>query len=427
MDTLVLNGKKIIPKKDSSWDYKGKKIKGYSHGLHTYPAMFIPQIARRLIENYSEKGDIICDIFCGSGTALVESRLLGRNSWGIDLNPLAIFLAQVKTKPLDPILLQKNYFQLMNKFYSYSDKDIKKPDFFNIDFWFKPDVIVQLAKFKKTISEIKNQNIQNFFKVTFSETVRLSSNMKSGEFKLCRIKKELLDDYNPNVVDIFKKKVESNILGMSEFYKDVDKNTWVKIMEADTTKPIKIPNKSVDLIITSPPYGDSRTTVAYGQFSRLSLQWIDIASSEENNHIDKKLLGGKPVKELIYSLNSLTLSKTISLIASKDQKRAKEVLPFYLDLEKCLKQAYRILKDGSSFCLVVGNRTVKGIQLPTDHIIAEMGEKIGFKLQKIIVRNIPSKRMPLKTSPTNIPGKLEKTMHKENIIILKKEKLDGFL
>ena len=56
---------------DYSWDYRGEKTKSYTHGLHSYPAMFIPQVARRLLETYSKKGDTICDIFCGSGTALV--------------------------------------------------------------------------------------------------------------------------------------------------------------------------------------------------------------------------------------------------------------------------------------------------------------------------------------------------------------------
>ena len=41
--------------------------------------------------------------------------------------------------------------------------------------------------------------------VAFSQTVRLSSNTKNGEFKLVRIKKEKLDNYNPNVLEIFRK------------------------------------------------------------------------------------------------------------------------------------------------------------------------------------------------------------------------------
>jgi DNA modification methylase len=134
----ILNSHIFKRIEDFSWDYKGVNTKSYTHCMHTYPAMFIPQVARRLIEQYSHKGDIVCDIFCGSGTALVESRLLGRNSYGIDLNPLATFLAAVKTKEIDSKLLYKTYFNLIDNVQFINEKEITIPDFKNIDFWFKP-------------------------------------------------------------------------------------------------------------------------------------------------------------------------------------------------------------------------------------------------------------------------------------------------
>jgi len=69
---------------------------------------------------------------------------------------------------------------------------------------------------------------------------------------------------------------------------------------------------------------------------------------------------------------------------------------------------------------VVGNRLVKQVRIPTDFIIAELAEKIGFTCEDIIVRNIPGKRMPIKNSPTNIVGALEETMNKESIVVLRK-------
>ena len=406
---------------DYSWDYKGEKTKTYTHGIHTYPAMFIPQVARRLLETYSKEGDTICDIFCGSGTALVESRLLGRNSYGIDLNPLAIFLAKAKTTEINPSKLTKEYFNLLNNIKKVKDSDIKKPNFLNIDFWFKEQIIIQLAKIKKAILEIKDKAVRNFFLVSFSEAVRFSSNTKNGEFKLVRIKKDKLKNYSPDALNIFKKKTELNISGMTDFYKDVDKKTWAKIIYGDTSKDNGIKENSIDCIITSPPYGDSRTTVAYGQFSRLSAQWIDIFKDPNKaSGVDNELLGGKATKSLEHSLSSSYLKDSLDKIAKIDEKRAKDVLSFYIGLNDCLKQAYKILKSKKYFCLVVGNRLVKQVRIPTDFIIAELGEKIGFTCEDVFVRNIPGKRMPLKNSPTNIAGALEETMTKESIVVLRK-------
>ncbi len=413
--------RKLQRRIDYSWDFNGAKTKPYTHGLHTYPAMFIPQVARRLLLTYSQKGDTICDIFCGSGTALIESKLLNRNSYGIDLNPLAIFLAKVKTTPINPQLLSKEYIKLLTRINKIKNVETEKPQFKNLDFWFKDKVIIELAKIKKAIKEIKNKNIQNFFLVAFSETVRKSSNTKNGEFKLVRIKKEKLEKYNPNVLEIFKRKAEANIKGMEEFYQNADKKSWTKIILGDSSKNNGIKENSIDYIITSPPYGDSRTTVAYGQFSRLSAQWIDIFDNPDNaSGVDNKLLGGKATKDLIHSLSSNYLLESLKKIARKDEKRAKDVLSFYLGLNSCLARAYKMLKPKKYFCVVIGNRLVKQVRIPTDFIIAELAQKIGFTCEDIFVRNIPGKRMPIKNSPTNIAGESEETMTKESIVILRK-------
>ena len=60
-----------------------------THGIHSYPAKFIPHIPRYIIKNYTKPKEVVLDQFCGSGTALVEANLLGRNAYGIDINPLS--------------------------------------------------------------------------------------------------------------------------------------------------------------------------------------------------------------------------------------------------------------------------------------------------------------------------------------------------
>jgi len=383
--------------------------------------MFIPQVARRLLLTYSKKGDTICDIFCGSGTALIESRLLGRNSYGIDLNPLAIFLAKAKTKTIDSKILSREYLKLLDRIKKIKNNEIEKPQFYNLNFWFKEKVIIELAKIKKAIKEMNNKDIKNFFIVAFSEAVRRVSNTKSGEFKLVRMRKEELEKHNPNVLEIFKKRVEINLRGMEEYYKDVDKKTWAKAIYGDSSKNNGIKENSIDCIITSPPYGDSRTTVAYGQFSRLSAQWIDIFDNPDDaSGVDKELLGGNGIPTIDHFLPSNFLKESLQKIQKRDGKRAKEVLSFYIGLNDCLKRAHQILKPNKYFCLVIGNRLVKQVRIPTDFIIAELAENIGFVCEDIVVRNIPGKRMPIKNSPTNIAGELEETMTKESIVVLRK-------
>ena len=208
---------------------------------------------------------------------------------------------------------------------------------------------------------------------------------------------------------------------MSEFYKDAKKEVWTKIIYGDSSMENGIKENSIDCIITSPPYGDSRTTVAYGQFSRLSAQWIDVFENPNDaSGVDNALLGGKASKTLAHFLSSGYLNDSLDMIARKDEARAKDVLSFYIGLNDCLKRAHKILKPKKYFCLVIGNRLVKQVRIPTDFIIAELGEKIGFTCEDIFVRNIPGKRMPIKNSPTNIVGALEETMNRESVVVLRK-------
>jgi len=70
-----------------------------THNFHTYPAKFIPQIPRTIIRQLSVPGDIVLDPFCGCGTTLVEAKLLGRSSIGIELNPEYVKMAEERIRP----------------------------------------------------------------------------------------------------------------------------------------------------------------------------------------------------------------------------------------------------------------------------------------------------------------------------------------
>src|SRR2546427_8840119 len=59
-----------------------------------YRGNWSPYIPRNLIERFTSKDDWVLDPMMGGGTTLVESRLLGRNSIGIDINPDAVILAR---------------------------------------------------------------------------------------------------------------------------------------------------------------------------------------------------------------------------------------------------------------------------------------------------------------------------------------------
>lgn len=404
---------------DNFWDFIGADTKEYTHSFHIYPAMMIPQVAREILNRYKTKEmSVLFDPYCGTGTSLVEGSLVGLKCIGTDLNPLARLISKSKVTKVN-INNIKSLFKDFEKYITSNKSiDLKKPNINNIDFWFKEKQINDLLIIKYFIDNIKDDDEKDFFLVPFSETLREVSLTRNGEFKLYRIPKEKIETWNPNTIELFKEKVKRNIDGYIEYEKE-NKIYNHEVYNFNSSEEIPndlIQENTVDIVITSPPYGDSGTTVAYGQFSTLSNEWLGI---EDARKLDKKLMGGKTTD--IEKTGYEQLDRIIKKIEDERPKRAKEIWSFYRDYKKSMENVSKIIKKNGICAYVVGNRRVSDIELPTDEFTRFVFEQNGFKHIETIVRNIPNKRQPKKTSPTNQTGKTVSTMTHEYIVIMKKE------
>ena len=406
---------------DNTWDFRTANTKEYTHCYHNYPAMMIPQIASRLITEYAKNAKTLFDPYCGTGTSLVEANVNGINAYGTDLNPMARLIAKTKTSKIELQILDlylkefSDYLFALN--FGIKKLNIIQPSFKNIDFWFKEETKDKLAAIKQFIVGIKDKKVQKFFLVAFSETVRESSLTRNSEFKLYRMSEKQRENFNPDVFGLINLKLVRNRTGLKKYIKKNQNSANTHIYNFNSAANMdKIHKKSIDIVVTSPPYGDSRTTVAYGQFSRLSNQWLDV---EDSSQIDNQLMGGKA--KTIKKIGIDIIDKTIELINQKDSKRAKEVYSFYYDYAKSIANVSTVIKHNGHACYVVGNRRVKDTTLPTDEITKCLFEKYGFKHKNTFIRNIPNKRMPSKNSPTNKIGKTATTMNNEYIVIMQKQ------
>ena len=404
--------------KDESWDFRESDTKEYTHCFHAYPAMMIPQIARKLLKEYGIEGGWLLDPYCGTGTSLVEASLFGMHSTGCDINPLVRLIATAKLSPVCLSALDETLSKLDKDLFAIEFRESKIPNapipnILNLTYWFSEEVIKTLAHLRTVISHIKGNALQNFILVAFSETVREVSYTRNGEFKLYRMPENKLKDFNPDVLGIFKKKLSRNRHGLAS-YLEKRKNVKASVSTANTVQgelPTPRPPEGYDIVITSPPYGDSHTTVAYGQFSRLAAEWIGLPNARK---VDKIAMGGIRSKE---TLTGSPVSSAIEKIRVIDEKRAEEVSAFYIDLERSISSIVQACSPQATVCYVVGNRRVKGVMLPTDEFVVETFRQHGFMHKITIVRNIPNKRMPKKNSPSNIAGETSTTMHEENIVV----------
>ncbi|MGB9798295.1 MAG: DNA methyltransferase, partial [bacterium] len=365
-----------------------------------------------LLESFSKEGDNVFDPFMGSGVVAGECLIGKRNFIGYDINPLAVLIAKVRTTPIPSTkLLQALSF--IEK--GYINAEAEEVDFPNIHYWFSEEAIISLSKLRKAIFSLAEEDCRDFFKVVFSETVRRVSLTDYNEFKLIRRK----NDTRQDALGVFKQISLKNIGLLSEFYRNFPPQKVKLLIETRNilSEPLPIPKNSVDLVITSPPYGDSKTTVAYGQFSRLSLYWLGM-----EERVDKESLGSRR-RKIEPGLPSETLYSVLNKIEEKDYKRAREVFSFYYDLFRSIEIIADTVKPGGYVCFVVGNRRVKKEELSTDKISADFFESLGFRHLMTIVRRISNKRMPSENSPSNIRGEKDFTMRQEYIVLLRKEAL----
>ncbi len=187
---------------DNSWAFTECSVKETSyltHNYYTYPAKFIPQLAKRLILEHSHKGDCVVDSFMGSGTTIVESLITGRKTIGVDVNEIAFLVSKVKTTPIEPLQLVKTFLELKNTYLNSRETFCVEslPILHEkIDYWYKEPQKKDLAILLNNILEIPDINIKNFFLVSFAQILKTCSIWLQKSVKPTR-------DLNKKDADVF--------------------------------------------------------------------------------------------------------------------------------------------------------------------------------------------------------------------------------
>lgn len=388
------------------WTIKKADMDVYTHNIHLYPARMVPIVVNRLILHLSNPGDVVFDPFCGSGTVMLEAMLSGRRGIATEINPLAVKIANVKTTLVDLKEINTAYSVIIShishpsnfKNYESMIKTQFKGKIKWLDHWFKPQVQKKLYILGEAIKKIKHNEIRNFFEIIYSATVRNVSNNRNSSYKNYKMDQKSIIKFNPDVFKSFQEYFQNGIRGVSELVNTLClKSKYFKPnINCQNFLDFQNNNSSYDLIITSPPYGDSSTTVGYGQFSKYSLAWLgmDIGIG---SFVDREGLGGKQKETLeIFSPTFYSIKEKVRLNEEKLKNKRNETLHyFFSDYQRSLVKMTGYLRSKKYICLVIGNRTMREVQIPMDIITQEILQKLGFSDWVTLYRDIPNKRHPI--------------------------------
>lgn len=440
---------------DFDWAFAGADTSFHLHGIMGYPARMPPQLPQQAFHylkktNRISAGDCVVDPFCGSGTAAPEARRAGVDFHGIDINPFACQLARAKGDPVAPDAFASAFNSIMADWQIYdrfiedtaqmsprrnqTDKDgeadpigepvsVKKH-------WFPKPQVYKIDSLARRLSEARSRyghRVIRLLRLALAKTARKVSYQQPGEFKRQRIAPEERHTHDPDVASVFTEVAHEFYDRLSSFHDSAPSSPTTTVSLGDNRDPELLDANSADAILTSPPYGDSATTAAYGQFSNIPANAAMPLSYEQMRNVDKNGLGGDGTDSYynlspqLLRVHSTALDKTLCQLESKDG-RTEDALSFISDYAESIIAMARICSEGGPTILVVGNRTMSRTPIPLHHITTELATIVGFTHIETVPRSIPTKTLPYANAPENISGDTGEMMADEYIIHLEAPK-----
>ncbi|MCX7605737.1 MAG: DNA methyltransferase [Bacteroidia bacterium] len=416
---------------DPEWSFAGltqKETTYATHSYHRYPAKFIPQLAARLMQRYSQEGEMILDPFMGSGTTLVEAKLLRRPSLGVDINPVAHLIARAKLQAFSPTELTqiirhlKGELSLSLEYGLFRSNPVRPISPFpeRLRYWFPDEVLEQLSLITQAVKQL-NPRHQDFFFCALSHSLKSVSYWHDRSIKPTR----KLHKSIPPPLSVFFRQVARMEKGNQTFWEVLQRQ---KALEVPATpylgdaRSLPIENEKVDCIITSPPYV---TSYEYADLHQLSLLWFGWADNLRQAR--ERFIGtaspSRRSKDLpLYS----PLAESIkNKVAQTDPRKAEEIQSYFQDMGTAFTEMHRVLRRGGYICIVIGNTSLAKVEIKNAQVFAEQLTSLGFQIEKVILREIPSKILP--QTRDKITGRFARTQEadflaypSEAILIAKK-------
>ena len=350
------------------WSFTADDTRFLTHDLHPYPAKFVPQIPGHLIARLSLRGELVLDPFGGSGTTALEAVRLGRRALSTDANAVGTLIGKVKTCNIDRSAvtdlhsirsaLTTHLFDLPSKEKLCEEYGDYIPEIPNIEKWFPLTSRGELAMIRSRIVRMESEKAREIALLAMSRIV-LGTSFQDSETR-----------YSSKPRDIPQgETLKRFLVALDEIVRNVAKTQATLkygvcgFVTADTHKlgnGVCEPN-SVDLIVTSPPYGNAND---YHLYHRFRLLWLghnprQLARIEIGSHL-------------------------------RHQKESSGFDSYMAEMKQCVTGMYRVLKPGRYAVFVVGDAIYKKVLYKGAESLNEVAHGLGFETVCIIERKIHS-------------------------------------
>jgi DNA modification methylase len=378
--------KKFNTRWDSSYEYLVNFSQTEDKPIHRwfyYQEGYSPELVTRILDtlNLLEKKLFLFDPFAGSGTTLLTSKSLGFRSSGFEINPFSSMMAKAKTSnySTDQINMVRkftipNYKPIPNVYKKYELRMIEK--------LFDRENFEKIELLKQKIVKVSDEKARLLlFTALLSILEKVSNYRKGGNgIKKKKVRKKF------ETFSVFEEKI-------NEICNDLENSQNGVQPQIITDSCLNMSNynmEQIDVSIFSPPYAN-----CFDPFEVYKIElWIGefVKSYSELRSMRRKSLtsnlNADLKKEITLIHRTELLDKIISFLSQKnlwDNRIPRMIDTYFYDMYNVLRMIHEKTTKNGYCVIVVGYSAFGNLPIPTDLILTQTAEKVGFKTKEIII------------------------------------------
>lgn len=372
-------------RKDYSYEYlvNFSQIKDAPiHRWFYYQEGYSPYLVENILKylGLTTKEIFVFDPFAGSGTTLLASKHLGKKSIGFEINPFSAFMIRGKTQNYTRAELEK-VREFKTPPYKQIPKLYDKYELKIIHNLFDRQKLEKIELLKQRIGRVQDKKIKDLLHIALLCILEDVSNYRKGGNGLKR--KRVHKNLDPFIE--FKNKLSQILEDLSR----ESRGPEPKVINDSCLNMSKYNIKDVGISVFSPPYAN-----CFDPFEVYKIElWLgEFVSSYADLRIRRKAaltsnLNADIKKEIGKTHRTALLSDIIEYLSTRtlwDKRIPKMLDTYFFDMYLLLKMLAGATKPGGFCVIVVGNSSYGNLAIPTDVLLAQMGEKAGFRTKEII-------------------------------------------
>lgn len=377
------------------------------HGWFKYREGFSHTLVKELLERCGlSDNEYVLDPFCGSGTTVVEAALNGQSGIGIDINPMSVFISEVKCRSYsdDEVeLIKKLIPEIIDQAKRTQLDDQYRVRYGEVEKFFNEHNFERLISMRQVLDLYKNKTGQKIYELLLcayiciieevSDRKRDGNGLRTVVSKVNDVEEYYRSKLNEMVSDIENYRIPNNVVSILKCGNAMKLSETVH-RYADTI------DKTLGAIIYSPPYANS---FDYFESYKMEVILADYASDmrgigEYRKRAVESFIGRADARDDTRDFVDWMSQEIEAGIPEKEAQTGKKdartrrvpkmIKGYFADMEKVISESSNVLPAGKKCYIVVDQSAYLGRIIPTDLFLAVIAENYGFRVNEIIVCRI---------------------------------------